>query len=183
MKVKTAKEPAMSKFLCLFVSALFCLAVPLTGQAQPDSVGVRLPMVCNTSVEQPLSPYFVAGFAGVNGAGDLQVNLTGVQPGAYYCQGKCYGAVVSEFPGLVFEPVCGVASDNGHLVIDVPGFFAPLMQQALNNDHVAVYACFGLSLRLGSVVQAALDVGCASGPVDTSICAPAGGACPCGACP
>ena len=173
----------MPKSLCILVLAVLCLAFPLTVQAQPSTVGVRLPMVCNTSVTAPHSPYFVAGFMQVNGAGDLQVNLTGVTPGPYNCAGKCYGAVETDFPGEVFEPVCGTATDSGHLVIDVPGFFAPLMQQALNNANVAVYACFGLSLRLGSISQAALDVGCAAGPVDTTRCAPAGGVCPCGACP
>jgi hypothetical protein len=47
---------------------------------------------------------------------------------------------------------------------------------------VAVFTCFGLALRIVQT-DAGLDTGCAAAPVDTTQCAPAGGVCPCGACP
>jgi hypothetical protein len=173
----------MPKSLCLLLLAVLCLACPLAVQAQPATVGVRLPMVCNVSRSEVWSAYHVTGYATVSGTGDLDINLTDVYPGRYLCTGTCYGTVVTLFPPAEIDvPDCGVADASGHLVVHVPGFFAPLMTAALDNDHVAVYGCFGLALRLVAI-DANHDTGCASGPVDTTQCAPAGGVCPCGACP
>jgi hypothetical protein len=170
----------MPKSLCMLVLAVLFLACPLAVQAQPATVGARLPITCNTSLEAPHSAYFVAGFMDVSGAGDLSVNLTGVSAGPYDCIGRCYGETDGAAVSLA---ACGVATESGHLVIDVPGFYAPLMEAALNNDHIAVYRCSGLFLTLRAVNLGSLDVGCDSGPVDMTRCAPAGGVCPCGACP